>query len=405
MVTSRGGRTCHAAIICRELGIPCVVGCGNATEVLGQQGITGVTVDCSSGEVGNVWEGKLHFTIEETDVSTLPKLNTKIMMNLADPDQAFATSFIPNQGVGLLRMEFIISKHITVHPLALIDPNSPKISTVDREKIFSIIKGYHSGQEYFIEHLAQGIGAIAAAFYPKKVIVRFSDFKTDEYASLIGGKNFEPVEDNPMIGWRGASRYYDPRYSEGFALEVATILRVRTLFGLTNVHVMIPFCRTLDEARKTIAEMAKHGLNQHEDGLQVMGMCEVPSNVILAEEFLDILDGFSIGSNDLTQLVLGVDRNSETVAPLFDERNDAVTRLITQVIKVARNKKKYIGICGQAPSDFPEFASFLVEQGIESISLNPDTVLATTIRLAQTEESLFAPKKQSGIDALAKLSS
>jgi len=311
---------------------------------------------------------------------------------LADPEQAFETSFIPNQGVGLLRMEFIISKHISIHPLALLDPTSQLITAADREKIALMIKGYRSGRDYFIEHLSQGIGTIAAAFYPKPVILRFSDFKTDEYASLIGGKNFEPVEDNPMLGWRGASRYYDSRYSAGFALECETVKRVRNIFGLTNLQVMIPFCRTVDEAQKTISEMAKNGLNQHENGLQVMAMCEIPSNVILAEEFLDIFDGFSIGSNDLTQLVLGVDRNSEIVSSLFDERNPAVKRLISQVIQIARKKNKYIGICGQAPSDFPEFASFLVEQGIGSISLTPDTVVATTLRLAQTELSLQAKR-------------
>ncbi len=384
IVTNRGGRTCHAAIISRELGIPCVVGCGDATSkiVSGQD----VTVDCSGGEVGIVWEGKIPFEVEEHDLGKLPRTKTKIMMNLANPEQAFEFSFIPNAGVGLARMEFIIMNHIRAHPLALLHPE--KLSEAERSEINKIIKGYADGRDFFISKLAEGIGMIAAAFHPKSVILRFSDFKTNEYANLLGGKHFEPDEDNPMIGWRGASRYYNDNYREGFALECLAVKKVREDFGLKNLKVMIPFCRTLEEARKVIAEMEKNGLKQHEDKLQVIGMCEVPSNVVLADEFLDIFDGFSIGSNDLTQLTLGVDRDSEIVSHVYDERNEAVKKLISEVIKVANAKGKYIGICGQAPSDFPDFAMFLVEQGIQTMSLNPDTVISTIFKVAEKEREL-----------------
>lgn len=384
VVTNRGGRTCHAAIISRELGIPCIVGCGNATDAVktGQK----VTVDCSSGEVGRVIEGEVPFEVQEVKLGELPVLRTKVALNIANPENALAQSFLPVSGVGLARMEFIISNHIKCHPLALKHPE--KVSVEAREKIQQLIKGYKNGEEYFVDRLSQGIGTIAAAFYPKPVILRFSDFKTDEYADLLGGEGFEPKEDNPMIGWRGASRYYDPHYREGFQLECMAVKKVREEFGLVNLQVMIPFCRTIQEAKKVVAELASNGLKQHENGLQVIGMCEVPSNVILADKFLDILDGYSIGSNDLTQLTLGVDRNSEIVSHIFDERDEAVKTMISQVIQIAKKKGKYIGICGQAPSDFPEFAQFLVEEGIESISLNPDTVIPTILKLAETEKLL-----------------
>jgi len=384
IVTNRGGRTCHAAIISRELGIPCVVGCGDATEKIttGQQ----VTVDCSGGEEGIVWEGNIPYEVEEHDLGAIPKTKTRIMMNLANPEQAFEQSFIPNSGVGLARMEFIVMNHIKAHPLALLHPD--KITEEEREEIQRLTKGYANGAEFFVDKLAQGIGMIAAAFHPKSVILRFSDFKTNEYANLLGGKHFEPEEDNPMIGWRGASRYYDENYKEGFALECQAVKKVREEYGLKNLKVMIPFCRTLEEARKVLAEMEANGLKQHENGLQVIGMCEIPSNVILAEEFLEIFDGYSIGSNDLTQLTLGVDRDSEIVSHVYDERNEAVKKLISQVVKIANDKGKYIGICGQAPSDFPDFALFLVEQGIQTMSLNPDTVIATTFKIAEKEREL-----------------
>ena len=384
IVTNKGGRTCHAAIISRELGIPCVVGCRNATEVLknGEE----VTVSCSEGDVGKIYKGKIKFEIEKHDLGQLPETKTKIMMNLANPEEAFEFSFIPNEGVGLAREEFIINSYIKIHPLALI--NFDKIHGSDKDKIEELTAAYEDKKQYFIDKLSQGIGKIAAAFYPKKVILRLSDFKSDEYANLIGGKYFEPSEDNPMIGWRGASRYYSDDYREGFALECEAIKKVRGEFGLKNVIIMVPFCRTIEEAKKVIVEIEKSGLKQHKDGLEIYGMCEIPSNIILADEFLDIFDGFSIGSNDLTQLTLGLDRNSEIVSHIFDERNEAVKKLISEVIKVANSKGKYIGICGQAPSDYPEFAQFLVKEGIQSISLNPDTVIKTRLKIAETEKDL-----------------
>ncbi len=384
IVTNRGGRTCHAAIISRELGIPCVVGCRNATESV-QQGQE-VTVSCAEGDIGFVYDGNLKFEIEEHDIGNMPETKTKIMMNVGNPDQAFESSFIPNQGVGLAREEFIINSYIKIHPLALI--HFDKIHGADREKIEEMTVGYEDKKHFFIDMLAQGIGKIAAAFYPKKVIMRLSDFKSNEYENLIGGKFFEPSEDNPMIGWRGASRYYSEEYRDAFALECEAIKKVRNEYGLKNIIIMIPFCRTIEEAHKVIAEIEKSGLKHHEDGLEIYGMCEIPSNVILADEFLDIFDGFSIGSNDLTQLTLGLDRDSEIVSHIYDERNLAVKKLIAEVIEVANRKGKYIGICGQAPSDYPEFAEFLVEKGIQSISLNPDTVIKTTLKIAETEKRL-----------------
>ena len=385
IVTNRGGRTCHAAIISRELGIPCVVGCGDATEKL-KTG-SDITVDCSGGEAGVVWEGKVPFEIEEHDLGAIPKTKTKIMMNLANPEQAFEQSFIPNSGVGLARMEFIVMNSIRAHPLALLHPDKVE-GAADKKALAELTKGYANGADFFVDQLAQGIGMICAAFHPKSVILRFSDFKTNEYANLLGGKGFEPKEDNPMIGWRGSSRYYDDHYKEGFALECKAVKKVREVYGLKNLKVMIPFCRTTTEAHNVLREMANAGLAQHDDKLQVIGVCEIPSNVILADEFLEIFDGYSIGSNDLTQLTLGVDRDSEIVSHVYDERNPAVKKLIAQVIKAANDKGKYIGICGQAPSDFPDFAMFLVEQGIQTMSLNPDTVIATTMKIAEKEKEL-----------------
>jgi len=385
IVTNKGGRTAHAAIISRELGIPCIVGTGNGTELIktGQA----VTVDCSQGSQGFVYDGLLEFEVKKTNLNELPSTKTKIMMNVGNPEQAFEESFIPNDGVGLAREEFIISSYIKVHPLALLYPERV-LDAREKREIEELTNGYKDKRKFFIDKLAEGIALIGAAFYPKDVILRFSDFKTNEYAGLIGGKYFEPKEDNPMLGWRGASRYYDERYREGFQLECEAIKKVRNEIGLTNVKVMVPFCRTLEEGRKVIEEMKKNGLVQGENGLEVYVMCEIPSNVILAEEFAGIFDGFSIGSNDLTQLTLGLDRDSQLVSHIYNERNDAVKRLIAQVIASAKKKGRKIGICGQAPSDFPDFAQFLVQEGIDSISLNPDTVIKTKLAIAEKEREL-----------------
>ena len=382
IVTNRGGRTCHAAIVSRELGLAAVVGTEHGTESLtdGQM----VTVSCAEGDVGSVYEGKLSFDVEKTDLKNLKRPRTQIMMNVGNPQEAFAFSFIPSDGVGLAREEFIVSNYIKVHPLALID--YAKIDDAEvKAQIDRLTMGYDDKPQFFVDKLAQGVAMIAAAFYPKDVIVRLSDFKTNEYANLIGGRAYEPVEENPMLGFRGASRYYNPRYEAGFALECRAMKKVREEMGLTNVKLMVPFCRTVEEGRKVIAEMAKHGLKRGENGLEVYVMCEIPSNVILAEEFADIFDGFSIGSNDLTQLILGVDRDSEIVSDIFDERNPAVKKMIAEVIAVSRKKGRKIGICGQAPSDYPDFAQFLVEQNIDSISLNPDTVMKTTVAVLGKE--------------------
>ena len=384
IVTNRGGRTCHAAIVSRELGVPAIVGTEHGTELL-RNGQT-VTVSCAEGDIGFVYEGKLPFEVKRTNLKDLPRPRTKVMMNVANPEEAFALSFIPNDGVGLAREEFIISTYIKIHPLALID--YAKIDDAEvKANIDQLTLGYDDKPQFFVDKLAQGVAMIAAAFYPKDVIVRLSDFKTNEYANLIGGRAYEPVEENPMLGFRGASRYYNPRYRAGFALECRAMKKVRDEMGLTNVKLMVPFCRTVDEGRKVMAEMEKHGLKRGESGLEVYVMCEIPSNVILAEEFAEIFDGFSIGSNDLTQLILGVDRDSEIVAQIFDERNAAVKKMIAHVIAVARAKNRKIGICGQAPSDYPEFAQFLVEQNIDSISLNPDTVIKTTAAILQQERA------------------
>lgn len=385
IVTNRGGRTCHAAIVSRELGIPCIVGTGNATTRLNQG--EEVTVDCSEGSVGTVYRGLVPFEVQETDLGALPRPKTKIMMNLASPEQAFEKSFIPNEGVGLAREEFIINSYIKIHPLALLNYETLPDEILKRA-IADMTSGYDDKAEYFVDKLAEGVGMLAAAFYPKQVIVRLSDFKSNEYANLIGGKLFEPDEENPMIGWRGASRYYSEGYREAFGLECRAMKKIREEMGLTNVEIMIPFPRTVEEAKKVVETMAGYGLRQGENGLKVIGMCEIPSNVIMAEEFLEVFDGFSIGTNDLTQLILGVDRDSSLVAHVYDERNPAVKRFVKQVIEVAVKKGKYIGICGQAPSDYPEFAEFVVECGIQSMSLNPDTVIKTTLAVADLEKRL-----------------
>jgi len=394
IVTDRGGRTCHAAIISRELGIPCVIGTVHGTKVL--RNVKEVTVDCSDG-VGRVYEGRLKYRRDRVPLDQLPRTRTKIMMNIGVPGNAFVQGQIPNDGVGLAREEFIINSYIGIHPLALIDYEELKEKAKGDRKIARVIRAidarsasYDDKAQFFIDNLAMGIGKIAAGFYPNDVIVRLSDFKTNEYANLIGGYLYEPVESNPMLGWRGASRYYDERFKPAFGLECKAIKKVRDEMGLTNVKVMVPFCRTPEEGRKVIEVMEEFGLKQGENGLEVYVMCEIPSNVILAEEFADVFDGFSIGSNDLTQLTLGLDRDSDLVAHIFDERNEAVKRLVKYVIDVAHRHepRRKIGICGQAPSDFPEFAEFLVECGIDSMSLNPDVVISTRLNVAKTEKRL-----------------
>ncbi|MBI5799372.1 MAG: phosphoenolpyruvate synthase [Verrucomicrobia bacterium] len=386
IVTNRGGRTCHAAIVSRELGVPAIVGTEHGTELLTDGQV--VTVSCAEGDTGFVYDGKLPFDVTRTSLKNLGHPRTKVMMNVGNPEEAFSLSFIPNDGVGLAREEFIITTYIKAHPLALL--NYDKQDAATRTQLDALTAGYVDKPQFFVDKLAQGVAMIAAAFYPKDVILRLSDFKTNEYANLIGGRAYEPLEENPMIGFRGASRYYHPRYQAGFALECKAVKKVREEMGLTNLKLMIPFCRTVEEGRRVQAEMAKHGLKRGENGLELYVMCEIPSNVILADEFADIFDGFSIGSNDLTQLTLGVDRDSEIVAPIFDERNAAVKKLIAQVIAVCRRRGRKIGICGQAPSDYPEFAQFLVEQGINSISLNPDTVLKTTLAILEKEREVSA---------------
>ena len=383
IVTNSGGRTCHAAIVSRELGIPCVVGTKKGTEVLkdGKK----VTVSCAEGEVGRIYQGILPFEVKRTNIGQLKRPKTKIMMNVGDPEQAMSVSFIPNDGVGLAREEFIISNYIKIHPLALIHFN--KVEDVEeQEKIKEITAAYKNKTKFYIDKLAEGIGRIAAAFYPKEVIVRLTDFKSNEYANLIGGKYFEPKEANPMLGWRGASRYYDEKYKEGFILECQALKKARDEMGLKNIKVMVPFCRTIQEGKKVLKIMEENGLKRGVDDLEVYVMCEIPSNVILADGFARIFDGFSIGTNDLTQLTLGVDRDSDIVAHVYDERNQAVKDLVSQVIQVAHKRKRKIGICGQAPSDFPEFARFLVKEGIDSMSLNPDTVVKTTLDLAKIKK-------------------
>ncbi|MDA0525736.1 phosphoenolpyruvate synthase [Methanococcoides alaskense] len=385
IITNKGGRTCHAAIVSRELGVPAVVGAQDATEKL-KNGMD-VTVSCAEGDIGRVYEGILPFHIETVDLKGLGKTKTEMMMNLGNPEEAFSLSMIPNDGIGLARLEFIISSYIKVHPMALIHPEKVEDESV-LEEIEKLTAGYKSKEDYFVEKLSQGVATIVASFYPKPVVVRMSDFKSNEYASLIGGKYFEFEESNPMIGFRGASRYYDERYREGFALECKAMKKVRDEMGLTNLILMIPFCRRVEEAEKVIAEMKKNGLERGENGLQVYVMCEIPSNVLLIDEFSKYFDGFSIGSNDLTQLTLGVDRDSEILASSFDERDEAVKKMVSMAVQGAKRNGKHSGICGQAPSDFPEFAEFLVREGIESISLNPDSVMKISLKVLETEKEM-----------------
>lgn len=373
IVTNRGGRTCHAAIIARELGIPAVVGCGDAMSLL-QDG-QNVTVSCAQGETGYVYDGILEFEVRRSEVEQLPTLPLKVMMNVGNPDRAFDFACIPNEGVGLARLEFIINKMIGIHPKALL--NYDQQSAEIKAEIDKRIIGYANPVEFYIEKLTEGISTLAAAFWPQRVIVRMSDFKSNEYRNLVGGINYEPTEENPMLGFRGASRYIAPHFQDCFALECEAIKRVREKMGLKNVEIMIPFVRTVSEAASVIDLLAKFELRRGENGLKVMMMCELPSNAILAEEFLKYFDGFSIGSNDMTQLTLGLDRDSGDIAHLFDERNDAVKAMLSLAIKAANKAGKYVGICGQGPSDHEDFARWLMEQGIDSVSLNPDTVLET----------------------------
>lgn len=379
IVTNRGGRTCHAAIVARELGVPAVVGCGDATRVL-KHG-DDVTVSCAEGDIGKVYQGKLDFEILDLAMDKMPTPPVKISLNVANPELAFEFRRLPNDGVGLARLEFIIARMIGVHPQAVLD--YPNLSDEVKALVEAKSVGYASPVDYYVDKLAEGIATLGAAFFPKPVIVRFSDFKSNEYSSLVGGKQYEPTEENPMIGYRGASRYIADSFKDCFALECRAMCRVRDEMGLTNVEAMIPFVRTLDEARGVIAELEKNGLKRGLNGLRVIMMCEIPSNPLLAEQFLELFDGFSIGSNDLTQLTLGIDRDSGIVAGSFDERNPAVLALISMAIKSCRKLNKYIGICGQGPSDHPDFALWLMEQGIEAISLNPDTVVETRLFLAK----------------------
>jgi pyruvate,water dikinase len=383
IVTNRGGRTCHAAIIAREMGIPAVVGCTNATDLI-QTGDE-VTVSCAEGDTGYIYNQKLDFEVSTSRIDAMPDLPLKVMMNVGNPDRAFDFARLPHEGVGLARLEFIINRMIGVHPKALINFDEQPEDV--KEEIADMMAGYASPVEYYIEKLVEGIASIGAAFSPKKVIVRMSDFKSNEYFNLVGGYQYEPDEENPMLGFRGASRYVSDNFRDCFALECEAIKRVRNKMGLTNVEIMIPFVRTVEEGEQVIAELKANGLVQGENGLRVIMMCELPSNALLADKFLDIFDGFSIGSNDLTQLTLGLDRDSGLIAHLFDERNEAVKALLSIAIKAAKARGKYVGICGQGPSDHEDFAAWLVEQGIDSVSLNPDTVVETWLYLAEQHAS------------------
>ncbi len=385
IVTNRGGRTCHAAIVARELGIPAVVGADDATEIINDGEM--ITVSCAEGDEGRVYQGELPYDVEVTDLKNIQTPATKIMLILGNPDLAFKNSFLPNDGVGLARMEFIINDEIKAHPMALIHPEKVQDDN-ERKQIEQLTKGYDNPADFFIERLSEGVGTIAAAFYPKPVIVRMSDFKTNEYASLLGGRWFEPEEDNPMLGFRGASRYYHPDYAEGFALECAAMKRVRDIMGLDNVRLMIPFCRRVKEGEQVLEVMASHGLKRGENGLEIYVMCEIPNNVIQIDAFAQLFDGFSIGSNDLTQLTLGVDRDSDIVAFDFDERDNGVKEMIRLAVEGARRNQRHSGLCGQAPSDYPEMAEYLVDIGIDSISLNPDTVIKTILHVLDVEKKL-----------------
>jgi pyruvate,water dikinase len=388
IVTDKGGRTCHAAIVSRELGIPCVVGTGTGSQKLANG--QAITVSCAEGDAGFVYEGKLPFSIKKTDIQKLPRPACKIMLNIGSPDIAFASSFLPNDGVGLAREEFIVNNSIRIHPLALINYSKIKDAKL-KKQIDDLTVGYTDKKQFFIDKLAEGVGTIAAAFYPKDVIVRLSDFKTNEYANLIGGQDYEPIESNPMIGWRGASRYYDPKFEPAFALECLALKKVREDFGLKNLKVMVPFCRTIEEGKLVIKTMAKYGLKQGRGGLEVYVMAEIPTNILLASDFAKVFDGFSIGSNDLTQLALGIDRDAGNlnIAGASNEKNPSVKSLIQFLIEVGQKTHTKVGICGQAPSDFPDFAQFLLACGIDSISLNPDTVVKTTLSLGK-----FKPRKK-----------
>jgi pyruvate, water dikinase len=383
IVTNRGGRTCHAAIIARELGVPAVVGTGNALDNI-KDGEP-VTVSCAEGDTGFIYKGTLSFERTTTDLGNMPPAPLKIMMNVANPDRAFDFCMLPNAGIGLARLEMIIASHIGVHPKALLEYAQQDAAT--RQKIDAKMAGYASPVEFYVDRLAEGIATITASVAPSPVIVRLSDFKSNEYANLIGGSRYEPHEENPMIGFRGASRYIDPSFKDAFALECRAVKRVREDMGLDNLWVMIPFVRTLGEGRKVLDLLAENGLKQGAGGLKVIMMCEVPSNALLADEFLDMFDGFSIGSNDLTQLTLGLDRDSAIVASLFDERDPAVKKMLSMAISAAKAKGKYIGICGQGPSDHPDLAEWLMQQGIESVSLNPDTVVDTWLKLAKSKKA------------------
>ena len=387
IVTNKGGRTSHASIIARELGVPAVVGTGNATSAISDGQL--ITVSCCEGETGFVYDGKLPYKETELDFSQIkmPE-STEVMMIIGDPEKAFKLSFYPNDGVGLMRLEFIINDSVKIHPMALVKFNELK-GTDAKQKIEEITHHYPDKEKYFVEKLSEGVAVIAAAFYPKDVIVRMSDFKTNEYASLLGGKEFEPVEENPMLGFRGASRYYNNLYKEGFRLECEAMKVVRNEMGLTNVKLMIPFCRTVEEGKKVVNIMHQYGLTQGENDLDIYVMAEIPSNVLQADEFAKIFDGFSIGSNDLTQLTLGIDRDSALVADLFSEQNKSAKEMIAMVIRKAKQSGTKIGLCGQAPSDFPEFASFLVEQGIDSISFNPDALLKGIENIVKAETKLM----------------
>jgi pyruvate,water dikinase len=385
IITNKGGRTSHASIVAREMGVPAIVGCGDATSKI-SDGET-ITVSCSEGKTGFVYQGKLNFTVTDIDFSNITKPeSTEVMLIVGDPDKAFELSFYPNDGVGLMRIEFIITHSVQIHPMALVKFNELK-DTVAKQKIEELTHHYPDKEKYFVDKLSQDIATIAAAFYPKDAIVRMSDFKTNEYSNLIGGKDFEPKEENPMLGFRGASRYYNDLYKEGFRLECEAIRKVREEMGLENVKVMIPFCRTVEEGNKVIAVMKRFGLEQGVNNLEIYVMAEIPSNVILAEKFAAIFDGFSIGSNDLTQLTLGIDRDSAIVSNLFSELNDAPKEMIATMISKAKKAGTKIGLCGQAPSDFPEFAKFLVEEGIDSISFNPDAILKGIENIRKAEES------------------
>jgi pyruvate,water dikinase len=383
VVTDKGGRTCHAAIVARELGIPAVVGTADATRQL-QDGRL-VSVSCAEGDTGRVYDGAAEFTVSEQRAADLPRTRTKVMVNLGNPDLAFRTSMLPSDGVGLARMEFIVNSAIRVHPLAALHPERVT-DAAERAEIKSLVTGYTDGAAFFVQRLSEGVGTIAAAFFPRPVVVRMSDFKTNEYAALLGGEAFEPVEPNPMIGFRGASRYAHPAYTEGFALECQAMLRVREDMGLNNVILMIPFVRTLDEADGVLARMAELGLERGRNGLQIYAMCEIPNNVVLVDEFAQRFDGFSIGSNDLTQLTLGVDRDSELVSFDFDERDPGVKQMIRLAVEGCQRNGVHSGLCGQAPSDYPDMAEFLVDLGIESMSVNPDSLLRTISVVAAAEK-------------------